>query len=207
MSPCGGGIAGRRGPPGNSLHRHLVAVVELAVHFRLVELLDGRRHVVGRDRDIVELDVVIPGREVEAPQIVDPRDLEHRQDRPHRNARQSPLHRLRAGRDPAIAEDVEVLLDLAGVIGMSGADGLRQVDDGTDKEALEEHAAVDMHLLVLLALDRDVHEDRREHRGNGRGGQQDLVEQFHPVRTSGSTAMAPMSQITGCSASRLVEAT
>ena len=61
-----------------------------------------------------------------------------------------------------------MLLHLAGVVGMRGPDGARQVDDGPDKEALEEDAAVDMHLLIFLALDRDVHENRREHRGNGR---------------------------------------
>ena len=99
-----------------------------------------------------------------------------------------------------------MLLDLAGIIGVSGADGLRQVDDGPDEKLWKNtppSTCISWYFLPSISTSMKT------------GGNIDGMDAeasrtlWNNFTRSGLVleAMAPMSQITGCSASRLVEAT
>src|ERR1700752_1033746 len=74
-------IPGRQALPWHALAPVLVSQIVFLVHFLLVELLGADRHVVERERDVIEFQLSGQLADIEPVEIVDAGDLEHGRDR------------------------------------------------------------------------------------------------------------------------------
>src|SRR5262249_18535082 len=136
--------------PRNPFGTELVTELILSIHFGFIEILFRAPNVVGWQRDVMKADTVMLGRKIKPVKIIDAGHFQHRPDRARRYAAEATRDLLSARRGAAVADDVEVLIDLTRVVRMGFLNQCRQIHDRADKERLEEDATVAMQLVILL---------------------------------------------------------
>src|SRR5512145_2069542 len=166
--------AGRRLVPRIPGPRQLKTIVEQRTHICRVELFLVFDVEIRPDEGKVVLDPVLLRHQIDAVEVADPLRVDQRGDRPPDDAERVAFHAGPVGIEPRVAYDVGMSLAL----NARRAAHVLNVERRRVEEYLSHRPAIDMHLLVLLAVDLHVDHDRRKGAGDGRRRDQDLAEQF-----------------------------
>src|SRR5258706_1004197 len=129
---------------------------------RFERLLERRREGLWNVGQI-EIDAVALGGEIDPVEVAHPLRLDERRHRALEDAERGALDRRPIRVETRVADDVDAALPVALLCGklLRGSGQRRRID-----ENLGAGAPVDVHLLVLLAVDLDIDHDRRERAGD-----------------------------------------